>query len=1438
MKKYAKLLCSILVIAALCTSLVFVSSAEEAEPFVKSFETVDYNGKTINNGKTIAKSDVSDNRVTNVSTMNATNSPFVSIAEAKTEDPYIVVYANQDIDGNPSNNNLSVSVDTNKSDPFTVVGDDSKGYYVIDFDVATHGNMLPGFNVSVVMRRKSDNSGYPFSDDIVVGSYVTDTDSWSHVTIVGDIKNNVAKIYINGVFVGEAGKAVRNDTGNANTIANDTQVVALGYRVEITKNNTQTKMTKGDNVALDNFAHRLYIDGGDALAAAMESGDLTAWSGYTAGRSGEKLPVVAIVDGVECRNFQTLANSFNSNDTVNVEFLAQPLAPITICANANINTNGMEQNALFVLDPKCMINDVNGNIITTTAPFVSNYKEEKLSIAGQGYSAQAYSAVRYQLPSNLFSSFYHHSQSNKSLWGTPGYRNASLVTDTITGNAIYRENTIPDSNGKFIGTNEYVNLNFASQNISYSADTTDYIVLDIDYAPGATVTDNIALQIIPRNTNDTSSTGRWATDLQLKNIPAQIKEMVHLTVVYNFTSNTADIFVNGVYNSTLNSGAVNSTGYNEYKNLGVTLLCQEIKLTSNSSFADIYLDNVCIRYFELDASGNELQQAVDNKNLSLWSDNIYNEKYEISRFPAIATVDGVPYYGEEDLEAALYGNKSPSAVVKILHPFDHVITVNCDAMIYTYGQEVSFVDFNGRDLVPGSDGIIHHDVPYIEVKTEEQITVSGGSGVQAIYNAIKSGANGNLFSSFVPSVGNWGVEGYRNASLITNIDTGDVLYRDSAILNSDGTVNEDSTEYSDMKFNSTQLTYESGKNEYIVVDFDFGTDRALNDDIFVQLVPETGADASPLGVTLKELAILDGDTAHVTIVFDFTNNYAYAFVNGLLACSVEGGALDSNDSYLAGGTVSVNSFRLASAQKTSSVCFDNVAIRAFDYEEALDGLAPVCYSGDITKWSESVYNTEYKISKLPTLAIVDGRDYGSIDTLNKILAIDTTYVKQVEIKYCPDAVVKVMSESTIETNGIDLDLDWNTGLYEFDPGIDRYRSTKTGLAYASTKFIYTTVGTAYTFTTINAENCWSNASVAVWAYKISGRTEIKFEEYDVVFYPYGEIMAPLKDGKYIEDGKLVTVTWNELIIYDKGNYDTAIVDEYPVANSAESLKIYLADITSANASYAVTDMMYGANISTDIVFKFYVNKEATITETGEVATINGKEYIVFTYRLAPHEINKVITVSFEVQNYATVYTQKQDICFVDYARQLLETTDVDKSLVVSLLNYANEAHALFDKNGDKISSVTELIGEYSEYLPNEELTEKLDTADLGSIIRSAAMRLNSTPEFVFKIARGFRGIMTVSYNSVGENVEYTININTLACEQFVTLKGLNIYDANADFTITITEHGSDTSIVGQYNLSTYVQSLEDNAFALALYNYSKVALDNHGAATENDIPVN
>ena len=83
-------------------------------------------------------------------------------------------------------------------------------------------------------------------------------------------------------------------------------------------------------------------------------------------------------------------------------------------------------------------------------------------------------------------------------------------------------------------------------------------------------------------------------------------------------------------------------------------------------------------------------------------------------------------------------------------------------------------------------------------------------------------------------------------------------------------------------------------------------------------------------------------------------------------------------------------------------------------------------------------------------------------------------------------------------------------------------------------------------------------------------------------------------------------------------------------------------------------------------------------------------------------------------------------------------------------------------------------------------------------------------------------------------VTVSFDVDTSAAEELIVLNDLSVFDLCSDITVTVTD--GDNTVTGAYNLASYAQSLSDNAFAVALYNYAKVALAYTMGGTEFATP--
>lgn len=1029
------------------------------------------------------------------------------VASSVTEtESYVTFFAPSDVAGvKPGNMYYQLNATSSQNLP---VSSGSNGYYVIDFDIASHGDLLPYLDISVMLRRVSDGGGFPFSANIEVMKYIDDPNTWSHVTLVGSVETNQVYVYINGVYAGDAGYAF-----NASQLEGNTAISPKGIRVDLSLTGVGYDFKAGQNIALDNFAQRIYTtaDSANGLADAVAAGNLTGWSGYMEGNAGRGVPPIVNVNGVKYNTTKGLDKILSTNDDLEIEFLSPSFMPFTLNANAVINTHGMDFAALVKLHPDCWIDSVDGEIVITKAKYMQNLQIADVSIPGGSRDASIYSAIKYDVAGNLFTDVFHNSA------------------------------------------------------------------------------------------------------------------------------------------------------------------------TSNS-----YL---------------------------------------------------------------------------------------------------------------------------------------------------------------------WGTAGHRKASLLTNVDTGDVIYRESAVLNADGKMIDEANEYVNLNFEKTNLQYTAGQNEYIVADFDFGTDDVINDAIGLQLIPRsTSGGAWANQITLKDLPIAPGTMAHVTVVYDFTENYAHVFVNGRFVYSVDDGAMDDvlggakddvwTKLYLTGTAFTVSELKITSDQKTSTICLDNLAIRSYKYSDSSDALAAAVASGDITDWADSIYSYNYKTSRLPAVAKADGVEYGSIDALNEALAEETVHVKDVEILHTPkaDSVIKICNDTVLDSNTLAIRFDYKTGSYTFKHSDPLYVSTETGLAYASNRLvlIHNDGDSVYSFITIDEDNCTKYATPVQWCY------DTGFEKVDVMFFVYGDQITAPECPPYVNDGKLYISTWHvtstEAEIGD-------IADSYPVASAECGELWYVLNVEEFNIDCTATNLKYSATIGSQIALNLYVKRSETVSE-GNITVIDGVEYVCIVTHIAPAEIGKPVTVEFNVQDaLGNVYAQKQELSFVDYATKLLadeEQSDSLKTLLVQFLAYANEAHKL-SANGETIEAVDALLAEYSSYVIAAEIGESLDVTSLKSVVRSASMILGSRPEFVFKVARGFKGLVTFTYTGVNGEVEVIKGVDATFSEKLAVLDGVDVRDVASEITVTFTDYVTGEIVAtGSYSLATYVNGLEaiengNTDFAYALAAYSKAALAYTESETVFDI---
>ena len=1323
MKKLSKLLCAVLVLAILCSSLIFLVGAEENNDDVSVAATTEQIFAAI-------KYDAEDNLFKGLSlatnTVDGWNNPGAlqaHVVTTKTGATYYHQFRDGDFNLKDDATDGNEFVNYNFATATLKYEEGFHEYVIVEYDIAYEAvegkytvpagdkageNNAWKTNQQVIVRDKNGKASWatnPPLSDVCSAEFV-------HVTMVYDYTNGYSYAFVNGRFA----KAYENGSMTAafrERYLGGEEMVTSEWRVG---------SNSYDTIKLDNVYVRYTkaAEAEDTLAAAIKSGRLSDWSGNI---YEGKLTYTPVAD---TKDFSI----YKSND------------------EDNKMTSGS-------------LNEMNSD----------------------------FAATQVILPN---------------------------------GDSLIRIETL--KSGDVEGHFQW-NM-FADVGIKYSAEAPMYAIFDMDIGTDTSLTALSFVSHIRTEKNGAgwdvgNQGGHFSTEEFLTDVTGELQ---HLTVIFDYNNNKYHYFLNNklltsktlfsdkIYAEFKNGRIEDSTNWKGEPVTGSDYIYPGIKIQAHKSYGitpltkdeTFLLDNVKMRVLEGADAGN-ISAALDAKDLSDWTGAVYGEGYEFAELPVLATVDGNSYYSTGAIQNLLSERGNEKSEIKFVREPFAPLYVKANVTIDTNGMPIeSLVLFDSACSAPSVNGNLYTvTVPWVNNYSVKEVT----DGNTLSLGEIKYNHPGNKLGSV--AFANYHTNNHRHVSFITNLDTGDVFVNDYPV----GTINNASDTYVNIKPTS-KIVYKKGVGQTIVFDFDMAVyDRepaALNL-ISRKSDQSSGAWGNDNYSVNNLFANVDlGQFAHVTIVISVDSRIAYYFINNEL--------VHYHDNVITEEAAHMEALRCF-GNSYSDLLYDNICIREINNGE----IESIAAAGDLSQWSNAIYSKDYKLPVAPTLATIDGVPYGSVQALNKVLAIDSETTKEVDIKHLPfkgeERTIKILSSAVVKTHGLDVSLDWSTGIYEFVPNDEMLVNPETGVAYASSKLVHTAQGDTHTLTAIDGSNCMSYASPVIWAY------DEELSSYDVVFYVFGDQIVPLTDDTRIEDGVFYLDQWKSISFNDDEELVVGdIVTEFPVASNLYSDLMYLyAPKEVADVDFKATDVRVGATVNSSIEFTVYVAKNQTISE-GKIVVLGGVEYVALVSRINPSEIDKPVVVEFYVTDAeGNEYKQIQRLSFLTYAEDILtgEYNELDKKVVANLLKYANESHLLLE--GSEIDSVAALLKDYESFVTTNELTDKLATEDLASVIRSAALKLNAAPEFVFKVARGFKGTIEFSYTGLRGEVKVSKHVDATKSEQLVVLNGFDVCDITADITIKATADGSNTSVEGVYNLATYAQSIDNNEFALALYNYAKAA---------------
>ena len=143
----------------------------------------------------------------------------------------------------------------------------------------------------------------------------------------------------------------------------------------------------------------------------------------------------------------------------------------------------------------------------------------------------------------------------------------------------------------------------------------------------------------------------------------------------------------------------------------------------------------------------------------------------------------------------------------------------------------------------------------------------------------------------------------------------------------------------------------------------------------------------------------------------------------------------------------------------------------------------------------------------------------------------------------------------------------------------------------------------------------------------------------------------------------------------------------------------------------------------------------------------------------------------------------------------------DKKLAFAIADYVNEAVKYF---GGTVAADIAAIVNNAGYAAFKDATEytysgAVESLSLGDAFTFATVRITGKPAFVFGLADGFAGTVTVTAGGVTETFEVAATD-----PRYIEFTGLAAYSFDSEITVVTTVGGEEIAS-GTYNLDTFVK---------------------------------
>ncbi len=892
---------------------------------------------------------------------------------------------------------------------------DKNQYIVYEVDLSTEGELTAlGFITNPMSKRNNQTwlSGFSANNyrDIHIDDLGIKAGEFTHLTVAYDVNNNMCYVYTNNGLVKSmkytsdaAHKAWREGSTayveNGHTYNFAENGMRLSFKLQAHSSYTYssggkfTPLTKGESILADNAYLSIYDSTTVGNLPSVLGSDLSGWdkNRFNADYDLPAVPDLAEIDGVRYNNIPDANQELGfALAPKNVTLLRETKGELVIGCDANLTTNGI---TTYTLADGCTTSINTDGSIKVDFPFVpikevSGYTVDRAAI---------WKNLKYSANDNVLTSVSVLCSNVEGGWGNVGAHQTNFITNTMNGNTIVHEAV----NGALTGSNEYLQIDFNNgQKIPFYATQgkNTYVVIELDFNLAAANGSTYPLQYIHRTSSGGSLWGNVNVDLT-KCVPED-NEMHHLSIVYDYQTNKAYVFTDGVLFYTVEDKGVYSPDaavlYADPAN-GIHL--ESIRLGSNSK-CELYFDNMYARVEQLDSAADGIAASITAKNTDAWDGFLLNNPdFVPSEFPPVAAVGTTICNKASDLEAALVGTER--VIVSLFDNISKSVKIDCPAIINRNGYTISYTLGDGYTAVESGDNIIVSG----NVDEKENIQIRRETDGAKLLNITKYTHTDNKFTSY--NLANYNASAKRGTFVKESTDgSWQVAY--SAPYDSNGVPSNANTY---MEWSTSDTTAQSlyMKNKYFLVDFDMAYDSY--EDLTIEVVVRNssgGNVATTFNITPEflEAGIKVGEFAHVTILGDTVNKKVYVFINGI--------SYGENVTTLNTGTgYYLNAIRLGQNQ-SARIAFDNILIR-FTGDATL---ANAISNKNIASATSNIYNSDYienKMAKYAAIATVDGTDYYTYASLEAALAEGDR--KNVSFRHTPLSPIEVGCDAVVNTHG-------------------------------------------------------------------------------------------------------------------------------------------------------------------------------------------------------------------------------------------------------------------------------------------------------------------------------------------------------------------------------------------------------------------------------------